>query len=83
MHDDIKNINDVEDTKDLTTFTCTDFMIQLKLLSKSLATGACAKIYCTREQLQNVPKSLMKPPFAFTSMQVEPNKHLLRFTRSE
>ena len=66
---------------DYTAFTCTNFMIKLKLRLKELRDGETFRIYSTREQLQNLPKKFFKPPLHLATDPVEPNKYLLTIGR--
>lgn len=66
---------------DFTAFTCTNFMIKLKIKLKEMRDGESFRIYSTREQLQNLPRKFFKPPLALESELVEPNKFLLTIVR--
>lgn len=71
-----------KEAMDFTAMTCTNFMIKLKLLLKQIQQGEEIRVIATREQYQNMPKKIFKPPFKLEHRVSEANIHLLRISRS-
>ncbi len=67
--------------QDFTNLTCTNLMIKLKILLKSLKSGQSLKFYSTREQSDTVTPLGKNKDLKFEKQMLEPNKYIISFQK--
>lgn len=73
---------EINNEMDFRDYTCTNFMIKLKILLKKLKSGDQLTIISTREQYQNLPKKIFKNQLQLEHQIRDNNIHVLKICKS-